>query len=132
MNTKTKLFKTVSILLFIIAVLHLVGVKFYLDWTYWWYDMLLHFLSGGVVGLASLWVIKTFFNSDLWSKPRIIIWALVSVFTVGVLWEVFELYVGFTLLEDGMEYVSDTLSDICLDLAGGFIGLACGFGLKDE
>jgi len=118
--------------LFVLAVLYFFDVQFYLDWIYWWYDMVLHFLGGVTVGLFALWGFEHFSDFNPQSKVRVLIWGVVLVLIVGVLWEWFELYVGFTMLDDGMEYVVDTISDLILDTLGAILTLVYGFKLKDE
>lgn len=126
--TKTSLFKTAAILLFIIALMHFVGVKFYLDWFYWWYDMVLHFLGGVVVGMFSLVFIKKTVDLSTWTNNKIITRAIFSTLVIGLLWEVFELSVGTASFSDGMAYVTDTSSDLILDIVGSFFGSL--YGIK--
>jgi hypothetical protein len=126
--TKTTLFKTASILLFILAVLFFASVKFYLDWFYWWYDMLLHFLGGVIVGMFSLVIIKKTIDFSTWTNKKVVIRVLFSTLVVGLLWEFLELSVGTTSFSDGMAYVTDTSSDLILDLIGGLVGSL--YGIK--
>ena len=42
---------------------------------------------------------------------------------VGVLWEIFELHFGITLLSDGIIYIRDTASDLIMDISGGLLGV---------
>lgn len=125
--TKTYLFKTASILLFILAVLFFASVKFYLDWFYWWYDMVLHFLGGVVVGMFSLVFLKEFFGLDHWTNKKIIVLTFLITLLIGLLWEIFELVVGTTSFADGRIYFTDTVSDLILDVVGGLFGVLCGF-----
>jgi len=131
-KTKTRVFKLLSFVLFVLAILHFLGVKFYLDWVYSWYDMVLHFLGGVAVGLFAIWVFEHISGYNLWTNIRILIWGLVMVLTVGVLWEIFEIYVGFTDFGDGMQYVTDTISDLVLDSVGGILGLIYGLKTRNE
>lgn len=80
----------------------------------------MHFLGGFWVAMVvvSLWAV---FNKNKTTYPKIftiVLW----VTMVGVLWEVFELWIGATELSDGINFITDTLSDILMDILGGILG----------
>ena len=87
------LFKRAFALLSFIAVLDILGEIFYLDWTLWWFATLLHLLGGFCVAMAflSFWL-------QVKKKPVSQVHFVLSVFLpvlcVGILWEIFELYLG--------------------------------------
>lgn len=125
---RTRLFKNTFILLVLVAMLDLVGIYLYLYWTVWWFDMVTHFLAGGVVGLATLlaWQKFSIIKDEKMSK---IIWsAIIAGLIVGLLWEGFELYFDLTSFSDGVVYVTDTVSDLILDTVGAFLGVL--YGMK--
>lgn len=117
---KNKLFRNTFWLLFFIGVLNLFATYLYFYWTSSWFDLLMHFLGGFWVAMVavSLWAV---FNKNKTTYPKIftiVLW----VTMVGVLWEVFELWIGATELSDGINFITDTLSDILMDILGGILG----------
>ena len=124
----TKLFKFTSILLFIVATLYFLENILYLSWTIWWYDMLLHVLAGIVVGTTTLLILQKIFDRRLPSGFNITLIAIISVFCVGILWEIFELHFNLTSFSLASVYITDTTSDLILDMVGAFFGVF--YGLK--
>lgn len=110
------LFKKAFLLLCLIGALEVVAELFYLHWTVWWYDNMLHFLAGACIAIAAL----SFFSRKALSPLRAICIGVFFALFIGIVWEVFELYVGVTSLSDGQLYVFDTISDILMDLTGAF------------
>lgn len=127
----TKLLKSFLILLFLLIILYIVRVEFYLSWTTWWFDPILHFLAGGLIGLSVLLVIQKFLSVNSPNFLRTIFIAITVAFLLGVVWEIYELYIGNTSLSDGWIYVADTASDLILDICGGFFGALYGLKLKN-
>lgn len=118
----TRLLKSFFLMLFLLGILYIVRVEFYLSWTTWWFDPILHFLAGGLIGLSVLLVIQKFLSVNLPNFLRTIFIAITVAFLIGVVWEIYELYIGDTFLSDGWIYVADTTSDLILDICGGFLG----------
>ena len=119
------LFKRSLFIFFVISILNWMGLFFYLHWTIWWFDVFLHFLGGfcAVCALLSL----NYFRHLSFRKTFVI--ALIGVFCIGVLWEIFELIIGGTSFSDGSIYWFDTVSDLILDIGGGMLGVK--YSLKD-
>lgn len=124
--TNTSLFRQATILLVLIAFLEISADLFYFHWTYWWFDMFLHFISGVCVAMASIVFLSFNFRLIKSSKFWMIFTTLIIVLVIGILWEIFELFIGATSLSDGVIYIKDTKSDIFLDLLGGFLGALYG------
>lgn len=118
---RTKLFKHTFLLLFAIGVADFVANSLYLYWTVWWFDMVMHFSSGFCVGMATVLLWQYFVDKNV-KFDRAIKIALLSVFAVGIAWEVFESYFQIMLISDGMPYITDTISDLILDVTGGLLG----------
>lgn len=87
--------------------------------------MLMHFISGVCVGMATVLVIQYFSHEEIGFKELIKI-GIISSFVVGILWEFFELYFEATTLADGVIYYRDTSSDLILDVCGGILGVIYG------
>ena len=99
--------------MFFIFVLYLVGISLYLDYTTWWFDMVMHFLGGFWEGLFFIW-----FFSPRDSSPRSLLKVFLFVLVVGVIWEFFQIYVNNYIAKYPFDTM-DTISDVCFDLAGG-------------
>ena len=128
----TPLFKQTVTLLLIIAVLDLMAFIFYLHWTIWWYDVLLHFLSGVCVAMATVMFWNHFRVASQTSVLKMIFIALLGTFIVGFLWEVYELSLGATSFLEGVAYWRDTASDLIMDTSGGFFGALYAYELTDK
>ena len=118
---KTLLFKQTFVLLIVIGVLDFFANKLYFYWTIWWFDMLMHFISGFCIGMVGVLIWQYCFDKDLSLKKSMLLSILFS-FSVGILWEVFELRFEITSISEGIVYYSDTISDLVLDVGGGILG----------
>ncbi len=108
-----RLFFAQTLVLILVGVLHITGLYYYLQWYYWWYDLVLHFLGGLWVALAITW---------LWlalSRKVRIVPILLAVLVVGGAWELFEYVIGS--LREG-NYFFDTSLDMLMDALGGLCG----------
>lgn len=132
--TNTRLFKHTFTLFLIIGTLDFIAQKFYFYWTIWWYDMLLHFISGACVAMIALVLLNAFFRPVTLSKNKAMILSLIAVFIVGSIWEVYEWYFNISTLTEGANYYTDTSSDLILDMSGGLLGFLYGYKLlkKDQ
>jgi hypothetical protein len=109
-------------ILILTALLHIIGTALHLYWTFWWFDIVVHFLGGVWIAATGFWV----YYMSLWrggTPPvRVIRFFAVTVFCsviVGVLWELFEYGAGLTFVLPGVDYQTDTLADIGMDVVGG-------------
>lgn len=97
-----------------VAVLHKLALSLSLYWSVWWFDIPMHFLGGSLIALITLFVIydPKFFNfSD--KKPVVIFSvALGTTLIIGLSWELWELYMGFTnIYEDRIDTMADLIND---------------------
>lgn len=107
-------------LIITIGILDIIGAVFYLHWAVWWFDTILHFLGGAWVSITVLMLFHDKLDLNESNKLKIIGFVVLSVFIVGLLWEVFEVCFGITFFNDGPIYLIDTISDLILDICGGF------------
>jgi len=112
------LLKEVLITGVLISLLHYAALTFHLYWTTMWFDVVMHFLGGFFIGLLALF---TFYISEWVEFPRdhaasILAMTLGSVLLVGLGWELWEVFVGFT---DALEDQVDTYVDLVMDTLGG-------------
>ncbi len=120
---RSKLLRHTLFLLFLVGILNFFADYLYLYWVIWWFDMLVHFLAGATVAMATVLVLSFLYRTyEENSLIKNIILAVLGALVVGIIWELYELYFGITLLSDGIIYFRDTLSDILMDISGGFFG----------
>ena len=98
------------------AVLHVLGTLFYLYWFYSWFDTVMHLIGGLWVGAVVVWAVHRY---PSFSPERTFFSALVVTFCVSVLWELFEIHVGYVDPSRGSAYWIDTFSDITAGTLGG-------------
>ena len=104
--------------MFVLAGLHFLALTFYFYWQLWWFDILMHFLGGVVVGLGALWallglsVVRDFAPTPL---QKMFLAVITAGLVVGISWELYELY--FRLF-DAHYYAADTSLDVVMDLTG--------------
>jgi hypothetical protein len=116
---KHPLFISWALLLVVVASLHILALEFFLYWLYPLFDVFMHFLGGVFIGLSSLWL---FFESGYIklnkSSKNVIIVVGVSIFFVGIGWEIFEIFAGIPIEEN---FKLDTAVDLIMDVLGAFI-----------
>lgn len=111
------LFIEILIFSLIISFIHYFAAIYGLYWAISWLDILMHFLGGLLIGLIVLFV---FFTSEKIDFPKenrlmVIIFSISLVLVVGLLWELWELYVGIAnLFTDS----ADTIMDLVMDIIG--------------
>lgn len=114
-----------------LAVLHLTGIYFSLYWKFLWFDVVVHFLAGLWVGGTVLWLLylSGYFKLTIPRKITIFSLSLGAALFVGAMWEIFEVWIGATLLADPRTYRIDTVIDILADVTGAF-AIALYFNVK--
>lgn len=116
MDRKKLLIHLVVLIFFIFAV-NATAYKFYWYSEIWWFDMVLHFMGGVWLGL---FFIHLFFH-EYWSFDTIFK-IILGVLLVGIFWEIYEIFVNDYITRNPFN-TRDTISDICLDLAGGLFAI---------
>lgn len=109
-----------AVALCVLAVTHILAITFFLYWTYLWFDIPMHALGGMVVALGFLTFLGTRLDDGF---QRGLLATLGAVFVVGILWEFFELAIGFPSSE--ANYVGDTALDFVMNLVGASVGYVC-------
>jgi hypothetical protein len=115
---KKPLFIEFFSLAILVAVLHYFALELSLYWTTDWFDILMHFLGGAVIGLMVMFI---FFTSGYIKYPNdhwvvVLSVTLGAVLIVGLTWELWEIFVGFT---DVLNDLNDTVMDLIMDMIGG-------------
>jgi hypothetical protein len=101
--------------MFLIVLLDKGANKFYWQNSVWYFDIIMHFLGGVWVGFFFIYV-----YSPLQRVTRPVLKVLLSVFLIGISWEIFEFVVNNVIGRIPFD-AGDTLSDIFWDLTGGLI-----------
>lgn len=119
-----KIFRQTFWILFVIGVLNLAATYLYLYWTSWWFDLLMHFLGGFWVSMVvlSFWNLFNKNSYKIIGFYKVFIWVLV----VSILWEIFEVWIGASLVSDGTVFIVDTIYDLVMDILGGMSGYLYG------
>jgi hypothetical protein len=128
---KQQFLAIVLVFIAIIAFLHEGAIYFRLYFQVWWFDVLLHFLGGAWIALASLWIygfsgIAKSPRKDFFSTFAV---ALLAVFSVGILWELFEVAIGAPLAANPSY---DVVKDLIMDALGGLVAHAFFINAVDE
>lgn len=111
--------KIASVTLFFLIVLlllHVYGMANNLYVTYWFYDIILHFLGGTCIALSAFCVSEffeiKFLKNNIWN---IIIVTIIA----GVAWELFEVYYDIAGSPvETLAYKLDTAKDLVMDTLG--------------
>jgi hypothetical protein len=132
----------IIIVLFIYAGVFLGGVKnFY--YKYWWWDSLLHFISGLALGFIGFLILYILYRTEKFkAKPFVIVFfAFCFAIMVGVIWEIFEFLVdsffGYNMQKARNLSLSffcntrlgviDTMIDLILNVLGALIASISGY-----
>lgn len=107
---RNNLLYTVLGLVVLLWVLDFIALTFYFYWTVGWYDYLMHFLGGVILGVLIIWI----FRLRNISPTFLTIFTLAVV--VGGAWEIFEYINDITL--STQDYPIDTLTDLVMDALG--------------
>jgi predicted dehydrogenase len=101
------------------AGVHHVAMVANLYWYYWWFDIVMHFWGGLLIGLG-VHALATF--SWLRLRPS---WSvmLVTLALITGLWELFESWAGLHEQDFGM-FMLDTIQDVVFGFAGGLLAHA--------
>ncbi len=115
---KRPLLKEIFFLSIIIAVLHYAALTLFFYWTVSWFDIFMHLLGGFIIGLIAVFILLNNFRMGILEDKKVtLILVLSFVIIIGLGWELWELFFGFTnILEDRV----DTLIDVTMDFIGGY------------
>ncbi|MBU4479995.1 hypothetical protein KKG48_00940 [Patescibacteria group bacterium] len=107
----------ILILIVVIAFLNHIAIDNFLYWKFWWFDILMHFLGGFWVSLTALWFFyfSGFVKDFRKNLFNVFLISLVSIFAVGIGWEVFEFMIEISFSNN---YVADTVGDLIMDVIG--------------
>ena len=107
--------------LMFISILHVVSMSLYLYWFYWWLDTVMHLLGGAWVALATVWFFRYFVFYKKLSFNGRVLFIFLCVLSTTLLWELFELVVGYVDPSIGRDYWMGTFIDIVAGVLGGLL-----------
>jgi hypothetical protein len=105
----------------VFAISHIYALYFSLYWTTAWFDVYMHFF-GGVLGvlMTIYFLYKIGISpSTIPQKIFLFLFVVISVFAVAVVWELWEIYVGF--IDPFLDF-KDSIADLILGTFGAIIG----------
>jgi uncharacterized membrane protein YeaQ/YmgE (transglycosylase-associated protein family) len=118
---KHPILSKILILSTIFLLSHVYALHFALYWTTNWFDIYMH-TFGGLLGsflvvyvLSKMGISPATFSHKLF----LFLFVIISVFAVAVVWELWEIYVGFI---DPFEDFVDSIVDIIMGIIGAIIG----------
>ncbi len=117
----------------LVAGLHKLALSYSLYWAIEWFDIPMHFLGGFLIGILALFVFFSSgwisFTKNIRDWQMILFITVSSVLIVGLAWELWELFVGFTdLIADR----ADTILDLIMDTTGAVAAFYYGKGKIHE
>ncbi|PIR85183.1 hypothetical protein COU15_02115 [Candidatus Kaiserbacteria bacterium CG10_big_fil_rev_8_21_14_0_10_45_20] len=98
--------------------LHLGAYRYSLYFTVEWFDMMMHFLGGFLVGSSIGWLLRFEVPIGLRSLLPTFWIIIIGVLSVALAWEAFELVAG---IAPSIGYQKDTIEDIMLGLIGAVV-----------
>ncbi len=103
------------------ALFHIFALNFSLYWTTSWSDIVMHTFGGFIGSLLVIYVLQKVGISGRTIPRKILLFLFVcvSVVAVGAIWELWEIFVGFT---DPFTDIEDTVIDLVMDTVGACIG----------
>ena len=111
----------IFLLVSFIFITNTLAMYFFWYSSLWWFDMPMHYLGGLFLGFFVLGLVL---YTPLGKREKkttsydYILFLLAGVIAIGLLWEMFEYVVDLNTTQIGFN-LSDTLSDIMFDTAGG-------------
>jgi uncharacterized membrane protein len=101
----------------LLGALQQLAFAYYLYWRFPWYDILMHFLGGVVVGAVYLWVVRYELPASL-KKYETFAYVFLFALVIGILWEIFEYFVGIDREFSRATRQFDTALDLVMDVSG--------------
>ena len=102
----------------LLAGAHIVAIKFFLYWRFFWFDIPMHLLGGIVIVLGI--AILPFLGIQFFARNNSLTAILVAVLSIGIAWELFEFVAGISVFDETL--FLDTGTDLIMDIVGGLLG----------
>ena len=105
------------ILLWLIFALNTAAMQLYWYWTYWWFDIPMHFLGGVWLGGMAILALRRFAPEKAEKRSVVYATAIGAALLIGGLWEIFEFSLD-TFVTMRVNDIADTITDFGMDVAG--------------
>ena len=104
----------------LLALLHFLALHFYFYWQLWWFDIVMHFLGGIVVGLGAMWALMGYsrYRGSVFTARQTLVFVLATTLLVAFSWEIYEFQFG---LFDPTDYGLDSSLDIVMGTLGAIV-----------
>jgi uncharacterized membrane protein YjdF len=121
MSKSLKIILQIALFSFLMLLAHLFALHFSIYWTIEGYDSVMHAFGGFIGSLLVIYVLQKMgiVPQSLPKKIILLMFVTISVIAVGAIWELWEIFVGFT---DPFTDLVDTISDLVMDTLGAMIG----------
>jgi len=125
---KQRLLLISLITMLIVFVLNYFTLKYSWYWNLRWFHILMHLLGGFWATITVFWISVRFNHIDtiVRYKERAFIIMVVSVFIIGISWEIFEIIFRITSIYD-VRYLNRFLDDLAGNFMGGKFGMVCSY-----
>jgi hypothetical protein len=105
----------------LVSLLHFFALSLSLYWVIDWYDILMHFLGGLLIGLIiTSFIRRVHEGEEVLHKKLLFISVIFGVLTIALGWELWEIFLGFT---DIIQDQFDTILDVIMGLLGGVLSV---------
>ena len=120
---KQRIFIVSIMVLVVLAVMHLLGIKYEIYFYFEKYDIPMHILGGLWISLITFWLLPVLTKgcSIKNYKVRAFWIGLFAVIILASVWEIMELWGGITFTSDKI-YLEDTIGDFVCAITGFIIG----------
>lgn len=100
----------------VVTGLHLGALRYYWYWSFWWFDILVHFAGGFLLTFLFLFLYQSI-SKNIPGIYHSFVFVILFVLTVGLSWELFEVIIESASIAEP-DYLLDTIADIFVDIAG--------------
>jgi hypothetical protein len=120
---KKPLFWEMFLMIAVAVILNYFAKIYHLYWSIYEFDSLVHFIAGIGVALFFLWFYFSsgFFNPLKRNFAKFLMIAIIGTVFVAILWEIYELMMGETMVQK-VGYPYDTTMDIIMTVSGALVG----------
>jgi hypothetical protein len=117
---KSSLLLSIFALAFVFGLMHVISTRFYLFWTTWWADKLMHLAGGVVLAMFVIWLVYSFGEAVAQDKKKLFGIAFLCVMLIMVVWKVLERKFGIADSTQG--YSLDFFLDFLASAIGACLG----------
>ena len=121
---RKKLLKILAYLIAAVFIVDVLAIIFHWYYSFWYFDMIMHFSGGVWLGLAAMWYLSRRNPASFGLSTTTVLQILGIVILFGGGWEVFEALTDYFVVHDFSRFdVLDTLSDLVCDTSGGIFAM---------